>query len=290
MRAFDYHAPETIPAALDLFSQLGDEATILAGGTDLLLRMKAGELRTTGVVSLRRIADLKKLEFSPETGRRLGASVTLRELTRSPLIHRHYPCLAQTAGIMASEQIRSRATVGGNLCNAAPSADLAPPLLALSARALIIGLEGERQVALEEFFIGPGETCLKPGELLRAVLLPTPRGQTTYLKLTPRAFMDPAVVGVAVSLRQTNGDFENARIALGGVAPTPMRALQAEEELSGSDIKIEKIETASAVAAQECFPIDDVRATAWYRRRMVKVLVRRACLALVETGSGRMRS
>lgn len=290
MRAFDYFAPETIPEALDLLSQIGEGATVLAGGTDLLLRMKAGELRTPGVVSLRRIAELQKLDYSSETGMRLGASVTLRELTRSPLIHDHYPCLAQAAGLMASEQIRSRATVGGNLCNAAPSADLAPPLLALSARAAIITPDGERQVALEDFFLGPGETCLKPGELLKALHVPPPRGQTTYLKLAPRAYMDIAVVGVAVHLERLDGGVQDVRIALGAVAPTPMRSRRAEAKLAESNLETQFIETASSLAADECSPIDDVRASAWYRRRMVRVLVRRATLSLIGTGKGQVQS
>ncbi len=234
-------------------------------------------------MSIKRLPELRGVEHDLSTGLRLGALTTLHELARSPVLRGHYPILANAAARMASEQIRSIATLGGNLCNAAPSADLAPPLLALDAEARIVGPEGERRIPLEDFFRGPGESTLGRQELLREILVPPVVGDSVYLRHAPRAYMDIAAVGVAVRLDQVDGYVQDARIALGAVAPVPMRMRRAEQVLVRNSLSAERIERAANLAAQDCSPIDDVRASAWYRRRLVQVLTRRALRSPVET-------
>jgi carbon-monoxide dehydrogenase medium subunit len=286
MNAFDHFTPTSLPETLALLGRLDGQARVVAGGTDLLLKMKAGLVSPAAVVNIKRLPELKGISYDEIGGLRLGALTTLRELTRSPIIQAHYPSLAQAAGLMASEQIRNFATVGGNLCNASPSADLAPPLIALDATVCLAGREGERRLPLEAMFLGPGRSALEAGELLKEIHVPPPAGQTVYLKQAPRAYMDIAVVGVAVKIEQADGRCEQARIALGAVAPVPLRAFRAETELVGRPLTAERIQRAAAIAAEECSPIDDVRSSAWYRRRAVEVLTRRALQQLQQLDGG----
>jgi carbon-monoxide dehydrogenase medium subunit len=275
MQAFDHFNPQTLDEAYTLLSRYNGRGKLIAGGTDLMLQLKSGGSAPEAIINLKRLPELQGLDYDQESGLQLGALTTLLQLTRSPLINQYYPVLAQAAGLMASEQIRSFATVGGNLCNASPSADLAPPLIALDGLALIVGPRGERQLSLEEFFQGPGQSALKPDELLKGIQLPPPQGQTVYLKQAPRAFMDIAVVGVAVRLQQENGRCRQARIVLAAVAPVPLRVPAAEAALQDHHLTEDRINQAAQLAAAACSPIDDVRSSAWYRRRMVEVLVRR---------------
>ena len=297
MKPFDYLAPRTLAEAVDALAKYNGQARMIAGGTDLLLKMKAGRLAAKAVINIKRIPELRCLSF--ESHLTLGALTTLEELRRSPIIREHYPALAEAAATMASTQIRNLATVGGNLCNAAPSADLAPILIALNAIVRIAGPGGERRIPLSDFFTGPGTTVLAPDELMAALKVPRPTGPALYLKHSPREHMDIAVVGVGLSLRwgssstatPTSGGTlratatptptcESARVVLGAVAPTPLRAQRAEAELLGGPLSAERIERAAKLAAEEAKPIDDVRGSAWYRRRMVEVLTRRGLESL----------
>lgn len=280
MRSFDHFTPKSLPEALELLARLNGQTYPIAGGTDLLLKMKSGELTPQRLVNIKRLPELMGITYDQRTGLKLGALATLRELTRSPLIREHYPVLAQTAGLIASEQIRSFATLGGNLCNAAPSADLAPPLIALGGTVRLVGPSGERRLLLEDFFLGPGSTALQPGELLKEISVQPPEGNTIYLKHSPRAFMDIAVVGVAVHMQLAGSVCRQARIVLGAVAPVPLRARRAEAELIGP-LTEKRIAQAAKTAAEECSPIDDVRGSAWYRKRMVEVLVNRAAVTFL---------
>jgi CO/xanthine dehydrogenase FAD-binding subunit len=200
-KEFTYLTPTTLDEAIRLLAEHGREARVLAGGTDLLLRMRTGEWRPRCVVNIKQLPGLLGIGFDPDSGLRLGAMVTAADLVRSEVVQAHYPALAQGAAVMASVQIRNLATVGGNLCNAAPSADLAPPLIALGGSAVIAGPEGQRRVPLDEFFLGPGQTILAPDELLVAITLPFPRpgSAAVYLKNSPRQAMDIAVVGVGLT-------------------------------------------------------------------------------------------
>ncbi len=280
MKGFEYYAPETLDAAVEILARYGEGAYPVAGGTDLIPKMRYGHVAPQAVVNLKRIPGLNRITSLENGGLHVGALVTLTQLSREALVRERYPVVAHIAGKMASAQVRNLATVGGNLCNAAPSADLAPPLIALDAEALIVGPEGERRVPLEHFFTGPGATVLGPGELLTAVLLPPPQPHTRamYIKHAHREALDIAIVGVAALVRLAPGTAtcQGARIVLGAVAPTPIRAREAEALLEGAPLTEEHIAEAGRLAAQAARPIDDVRGSAWYRRKMVDVLTRRA--------------
>lgn len=279
MRPFTHHAPSDLESALRLLSDLGPRATVLAGGTDLLLNLREGTLQPEAVVSLRKVAELRGI-YENAHGLRIGATTTLREIIRSPVLRGKYPCLVHAASLVGSVQVRSLATVGGNLCNAAPSADMAPPLLALDAELILASIKGKRKLPLHDFFLSPGEQALQSGELLSEIVIPPPQGETIYLKHSQRAFMDIAMVGVALRLDTNGGKISAVRVALGAVAPTPMRAKSAEKELEDQPPSDDLFARAAAVAAEACTPIDDIRAPAWYRRRIVEVLIRRGLSAL----------
>lgn len=278
MKPFDYYAPTSLNEALALLAEQAGRARALAGGTDLLLKMRAGKLAPGCLINIKRIPELRGLGYDETQGLWLGALTTVAEIMASPDVCSRYPVLAHAAATMASVQIRNLATVGGNLCNAAPSADLAPPLIALGAQAHIVGPRGERSVALENFFTGPGQTALADDELLIGVTVPPPGAGLTavYLKHTPREAMDIAIVGVAAAVALNEGVCASARIVLGAVAPTPLVAQAAGAALIGRPLEEKHIAEAARLAAQAARPIDDVRASAWYRREMVEVLVRRA--------------
>jgi len=282
MKAFEYFAPRSLAEATEVLAKYQGEARTVAGGTDLLLKMKAGRLSPKAIVNIKRIPELRGLAFNSHLT--LGALTTLEEIKQSSIIRERYPALSDAAATMASVQIRNLATVGGNLCNAAPSADLAPILIALNAAARLAGIKGERRIPLEDFFTGPGTTVLAPGELLVSLEVPPPAGLSLYLKHSPREHMDIAVVGVGLALQFQDGRCDSARVVLGAVAPVPLRARRAEAELTGSPLTPERIDRAAKVAAEESRPIDDVRGSAWYRRRMVDVLTRRGLTALAGGG------
>lgn len=280
MKSFTHHSPKTLPEALALLAQANGRTHVNAGGTDLMLKMKAGILQPETIINIKHLPELKGIRFDETNGLTLGALTTLRDLTRTAVIREHYPALAHAAGLMASEQIRSFATVGGNLANGSPSADLAPPLMAMDGTAVLVSSTGERRLSLDDFFLGPGQTTLQPGELLQEIQLPPPVGDTIYLKHSPRAYMDIAIVGVAVNLHLNGGLCQRARIILGAVAPVPLRVKEAEAVLVGYGVDDGRITQAAQIAADACSPIDDVRGSAWYRKRMVHVLTNRGLTAL----------
>jgi carbon-monoxide dehydrogenase medium subunit len=275
MRRFEYLAPRSLEEALHMLS-LRPEAVPLAGGTDLLVQVKEGQRRVEALLSLKRVPEVHRYTCNGQLA--LGAAVTVGQIAADPQVERHYTALALGAGLIGSVQIRNVATVGGNLCNAAPSADTAPPLLVLGAQAVIAGPQGERTLPLESF-LGPGQTVLQRGELLKEIIVPGPAecSGSFYLRHTPRARMDIAVVGVAAAITLGDGDvIVEARLALGAVAPVPLRALRAEALLPGHVLDDELLRAAGAAAAQEAQPIDDLRASAEYRRYLVDVLTRRS--------------
>lgn len=280
LRRFRYYAPATLEEAVSLLGELGDGGKLIAGGTDLLVQMRERGLHPPYLVSLKNFSQLRGIGVQADGGLRIGALTYLRDLERSEVIRQRFDIIAQAASLIGSVQIRNTATVGGNLCNAAPSADMAPPLIALEAEAVIFGPGGERRVLLEEFFLGPGRTVLATNEILAAILVPPPLPHSagTYLRHTPRQQMDIAVVGVGAVLQvePESRRCQVARIALGAVAPTPIRAKGAEAVLTGQAITDELIEEAAQRAVQECRPISDVRASAQFRRWLVRVLTRRA--------------
>lgn len=275
---FEYLDPKTIEEACSLLSQHGDKARLIAGGTDLLIIMKHKEVTPEYLVGLKGIPNLDSIDADAE-GVRIGALATLRSIGDSAVVRERFPFLADIAGKMATHQIRNMGTMGGNICNAAPSADTAPSLICLGAKAKLVGPKKERIVAVEEFFTGPGATVLKAGEILTEIHVPNQPAHTggAYLRLT-RLSIDLAVVGVAalVTLEGKGGLCKEARIALGAVAPTPLRAKKAEGVITGKKIEDSLIEEAARIASAEARPITDVRGSAPYRTDIVRVLTKRA--------------
>lgn len=276
---FEYLAPQTVAEACSLLSKYGRTAKVIAGGTDLLVKMKERELAPQYVVGLKGITDLDYIDYDDVDGLRIGALTSNDSIAGSMVIRERFGLLSEAAAKIGTPQIRNMGTIGGNLCNAAPSADTAPPLIALGARVKLVSPRGERVVPLEEFFTGPGETVLQTDELLTEIQVPRqiPGTRGVYLKLFPRGAVDIAAVGVAVLLiLGKDGTCSDARMVLGAVAPTPVRATRAEAVIKGKPDKNEVIEKAAETASEEAHPISDVRCSAGYRREMVKVLTRRA--------------
>ena len=278
----DIFQPTSIRDAAALLKEKGPGGRFLAGGTDLVIAVKEKNFSPKYVVDLKRIPGLSGIREEADGGLRIGALTTMREVETSPVILKRFPFLAQSAAEVGSVQIRNRATVGGNMANATPSADVAPALLALEARAKIAGLNGERVVELEQFFRGPGQTVMTPEEILTEIVIPPTKPCLVgeYIKFSPREMMDLAYIGVAVAFVFKPGEkrCEKVRIALGAVSPTPMRARGAESLLEGQILTEELAEKAGAEAARESKPISDVRSSAEYRREMVCVNTKRALL------------
>jgi carbon-monoxide dehydrogenase medium subunit len=268
MRRFEYFEPRTLDEAARLLSSAN--AQVLAGGTDLLVEIKEQLRRVERVVNIKRIPGMGGLSYGVREGLRIGALVTAREVEVSLFVLQHYPSLAQAARELGSIQVRNRATIVGNICRASPSADTLPPLIADRAIVRLHGPGGARELPLENFFTGPGKTVLRSDELVIELMVPAPPPRTgkAYIKHGRRKAMELATVGVAVTLTR---DAE-ARIVLGAVAPTPIRALKAEQIFKHE----QSIEKAAQAAADESRPISNVRASAEYRRAMVRVLTRRA--------------
>jgi CO/xanthine dehydrogenase FAD-binding subunit len=276
---FEYLVPRTLDEALKFLSLFKGEAMVMAGGTDLIPKLRTRKIKTPEyIVDLKNIPDLNHIEYSAEKGLTLGALVTIRAVEKSSLIREKYPAVFEAAESMASVQVRNRGTIAGNICNAVPSADMAPALLNLDARLKLANLKGERSVKIDDFFAGPNQTAMEDEEILIEIQIPPwpPGSRGRYLKLSPRQSMDLAVVGVAVTGVPDKGIFNDFRISLGAVAPRPFRAKLAENVLRGQKIGKEIIERSAETAAKEAQPISDHRASAEYRRDMVKVLTRRA--------------
>ena len=278
----DMYQPTSVQEASRLLKQHGAGGRFLAGGTDLVIAMKEKGLVPKYVVDLKQIAGLSGIRENSDGGISIGALTTMRDVEISPLIKRKYPFLAQSAAEVGSIQIRNRATVGGNMANATPSADVAPALIALNASAKIAGESGERTLPLEEFFRGPGQTVMGADEILTEVTIPKTSARLVgeYIKFSPREMMDLAYVGVAVVYNMGNQDkrCSAVRIVLGAVAPTPIRAKKAEAILEGQTLSEALAQEAGAIAAEEAKPISDVRSSADYRRAMVGAMTKRAIL------------
>ena len=275
---FQYLAPNTVDEVLSLLAKNNGQTRIMAGGTDLLNKMKKREDIPGSVIGLKNVSGLDSIHYDPVQGLSLGPLVTIHDVETSSIIQEKYPILAQAASTMASAQIRNLGTVVGNLCSAVPSADTAPGLLVLGANIKIASANAERTVAIEDFFTGPSQSIITKGELVVGIQVPNPppRSGMVYIKHTVRAAMELAIVGVAVLLNEENGTCSNIRIALGAVAPTPIRAKKAESILKGKPFSTELIDQAAEAASDETKPLSDIRASATYRREMVNILLKRA--------------
>lgn len=279
----EYFAPKTIQEACSLALKYKEEAKIIAGGTDLLVQMKRKEVSPKYIINIRGIGQ-DYITYDDRDGLRIGALATIRSIEVSPLIRERFNILAQAASQLGSRQVRVRATIGGNLCNAAPSADTIPALMVLEAKIKIMGADGERIVPIEDFFTGPLKTVLRPDEILAEIQVPNlaPRSGGAYIKYTVRKAMDMAIIGVVALVTMDGDAVSDARIALGTAAPTAIRARRAEEILKGNKISDNLLEKAGQTALEESSPRDSLRASADYRSELLKVLVPRAIKRAVE--------
>jgi CO/xanthine dehydrogenase FAD-binding subunit len=281
----EYLRPKTVHEAIALCQQYGEEARYIAGGTDVIVKIKDRQMRPQCLISLRNIPDLDHIKY--EEGKlRIGALATHRKLELSPVLRKHFPILTDAVENIGSVQIRNVATLGGNIVNSVPSADGATPLIALGAKVRLLGPNGERMMLLEDIFTGPGQTLLKPGEILCEFVVPKlpPRTGGAYWKHMRRAAMELPILGVSVlvSLAEDMQTCVDARIGLGVLAPTPMRAKKAEAVLKGEKLSDDILENAGKVAASESKPRDTFRGEAWYRREMVEVLIPRIAKVAME--------
>lgn len=273
-----YCAPASLQELLQMLRDEGPEARVLAGGTDVLVAMKEKGLRTTTLVDIKRIDELRGIESRNGSGLSIGATTSLHEIEVSRMVKQACPVLSDAVGQIGSLQVRNRGTLGGNLSNASPAADATPALIVLDAEFELVSAAGSRVISAESFFVGPGKSVLRQGEILRRVFVPNgqPGAQSVYLKFGPRQAMDIAVVGLAVSMRfEGDGKCRDARVAMASVAPIPLRAKQVEAALIG-EVTEQRIKDAAAQAALEAKPIDDLRGGAKYRKQLVSVLLKRA--------------
>jgi CO/xanthine dehydrogenase FAD-binding subunit len=279
--SFDYVRPATADEVIRLLHQHGTAARLLMGGTDLLPRMRDGLVRPKVVIDVKGVPGIREIGYDAQEGLTVGAAVSLNALACHADVWAHFPLLAEAATSVASYQVRNRATLGGNLCNASPAADTAPAVLCLDARMVIRHSRGIREVPASEFFLGPGRAALQAEELLLAVRFPVPPAGSygRYLKLGRTRAGDLAIVGVAVYAwpdgQRAGGGGAAFRIGLASVAPVPMRARAAEDLLVGQTVTEQVLKMASEEAARSASPMDDVRASCAYRREMVRNLVLR---------------
>ena len=279
---FEFYQPTTLQEASRLLKDNGPGGRFLAGGTDLVIAMKEKGLLPKYIVDLKRVPGLSGIRENSDGAVTLGALTTMYEIETSALIKKRYSFLAQSAAEVGSIQIRNRATIGGNMANATPSADTAPALIALNATAKIASASGERRIDLEAFFKGPGQSVMSADEILTEITIPKTAANLVgeYIKFSPREMMDLAYVGIAVAYNLAASDKKCAsvRIVLGAVAPTPIRAKRAEAALEGQILTEALAEKVGQLAAEEAKPISDVRSSADYRRAMVGAMTKRAVL------------
>ena len=289
MRAIDYAAPTSLSEAVAIMAAHGDRARPLAGGTDVLVQLRGGRREADVVVDTKKIPELNGIKVD-DNGLQLGAAVPCYQIYQNQAVAAAYPGLTDAAGLIGSIQIQGRASIGGNLCNAAPSGDSIPPIMTMSAEAHINGPNGWRTVPTDSFCTGPGRSVLEPGELLVAIQIPTPAAHTgtSYLRFIPRNEMDIAVAGVSstVTLDASGQDIVSARIALASVGPTPILASAAGDSLAGKAVSDEAIAEAGRLASEAASPITDMRGTIRQRHHLVDVLTRRTLNIAIRRARG----
>ena len=282
-----YEAPTTLAAAVSLLAEAKGQARVLAGGTDLLIQMRAGRIEPRMVVDVKRIAEMTAI--TPENGGfRVGAAVSAMQLMEHEAFRTAWPGVTEAAYLIGSTQIKGRATMGGNLCNASPAADSVPALIAAGAIATIIGPEGKREARVEDIPTGPGKTSLANGEFVTSFLLPPrpPRSGDAYLRFIPRTEMDIAVVGAGISLTlDEKGMCSHARVSLGAVAERALLVSDAATALIGTKVDASALQRMASACSAACRPIDDKRGTKEYRIKVAGVMARRAA----EIALGRAR-
>ena len=287
MRWVDYESPSTVQEAISLLG--GDrKAKMLAGGTDVLVQLRAGRGDTNLIVDVKGIPELNEMRLDPQQGLTLGAAVPCYKIYGDAEIQKAYPGLIDCASLIGGIQIQGRASIGGNLCNSAPSADAIPMLIACGVTCKIASADGTREVAAEDICTGPGQNVLRAGELLVSMHFSLPKANSgaRYIRFIPRNEMDIAVAGSGVNVTLENGTFKTARIALASVAPTPLFVREAGEALTGQPVNDESIAKAAALAKAAASPITDMRGTIEYRKHLCEVLTRRALNDAVKRARG----
>ena len=284
MKWIDYEVPNSVDEAVALLGESGDKAKALAGGTDLIVMLRTGVIGPDLVVDVKSIPELNEITYDPKAGLTLGAAVPCYKIYSNEAVAGAYPALIDSASLIGGTQIQGRASIGGNLCNATPSADSIPTLIALGATCKIAGPNGTREVPPEDFCRGVRQSVLKSGEILVSLHFPPPAENSgaRYIRFIPRNEMDIAVVGVGVSVTLNNGSFDSARIALAAVAPTPLFVKEAGDALAGKPVNDESIQMAANIARDAAKPISDMRGTLEYRKHLCEVLTRRALHTAVE--------
>ena len=287
MRAIDYQAPTSLSEAVSIMAN--NNAMPLAGGTDLLVQLRGGRRETDVVLDTKKIPELNGLNLS-DNGLQIGAAVPCYQIYQDAAVAAAYPGLIDAAGLIGSIQIQGRASIGGNLCNAAPSGDSIPPVITLGGEAHINGPNGWRTMPAEDFCTGPGRNALENGELLVAIQLPAPAANsgTAYLRFIPRNEMDIAVAGVSSSvvLDASGQTIQSARIALASVGPTPILATAAGDSLAGKAVSDDAIAEAGRLASEAATPITDMRGTIRQRHHLVDVLTRRTLNIAIRRARG----
>jgi len=290
MKYVDYERPTSLSSALSILSEKGDVTKVLAGGTDILVKLRGRREQPDILMDSKEIPELNELSYDPNIGLTIGAAVPLYKLYDNADVKNYYPALVDSTTIIGGIPIQGRATVGGNLCNAAPSADAIPTLIVLGAKALISSADGTREINVDEFCTGPGSNVLKSNELLVSINVPAPKENSGahYMRFIPRNEMDIAVVGIGTSVElNAKGDkFENVNVALASVAPTPIFVREISEFLSGKEVNDENIEKAGQLAKEASSPISDMRGTAEYRQHLCSVLTKRSLNKSIERIKG----
>lgn len=280
----DYQIANSIDDVLKFLDVYGSKAKIINGGTDIIPKLKRREITSiTHFIDIKNIPDLDYVKYNSKEGLSIGALSTISQVESSPVVKEKYKALFDAVQSMASVQVRNRGTIAGNICNAVPSADTAPALLVLDAEIAIDSRKGKRKEKIDRFFTGPGKTVLKPDEILTAINIPIVPDDSKgkYIKLTVRHAMELAMVGVAIQIVMDKDVCTDIKIALGAVSPVPMRTRNAETIIKGKTLDNDLIDKAAIAASQECSPISDVRASADYRREMVRVLTKRAIIETI---------
>ena len=277
MHELHYEVPTSLDQAIGLLAAAGDDGRMLAGGTDLIIQMRAGVREPGQVIDAKKIPELQTLSYDAQSGLRLGAALACCEIIDNPTVRQHYPGLVEAAGLIGSDQILARASVGGNVCNGSPAADTTPALIALGATCHIAGPNGTREVAVEDVVTAPGQTALAADELLVEFRIPAPPAKAAdcYQRFIPRNEMDIAVVGVGSCVALDGDTCSAARIGLGAVAARPLLAKEAGAALVGKPLDDAAIDAAAKLAQAAASPISDMRGTAEFRTHLVGVLTRR---------------
>ncbi len=282
---FEYHAPDTLTDTCMLLAALGDNVKVLGGGTDILHRMKLGHIAPLHLVSLKKLTELREIRYEAGHGIVIGALASHNDICNSDLFQKHYLSVSMAAHSMANNQVRNIGTIGGNIVNASPLADLPPILMALAATVKLVGADGERIVSLDDFFTGPGKSVIARDEVLTEIVIPDQATTgSTYIKFGLRKSGSLGVVSVAGAITVQDSVIRDARIVLSAVAPVPMRAKNAEALLKDKTVSADLLEQAASLAAAESRPISDLRGSAEYRRELVRVLTKRVLQKAIDKG------